>query len=160
MSRRLAGWPVIVGVVALLVAGCGERSPPTATACGPRGAPAHDRHRGVDPAVARRLQATLDRVRRAQQIPGAAAAVVVGQCMWVGASGLADVRTREPVRAETLFAVGSVTKTFVAALVLKLAEEGVLDLDDRLSRWVPAFPTAGELRCASCSITPPARAIT
>jgi D-alanyl-D-alanine carboxypeptidase len=60
--------------------------------------------------------------------------------MWVGASGLADVRTREPVRPQTLFAVGSVTKTFVAALVLKLAEAGVLALDDRLNRWVPEFP--------------------
>jgi D-alanyl-D-alanine carboxypeptidase len=88
----------------------------------------------------RRLQGTLDRVRREQKIPGAAAAVVVGDCLWVGASGLADVRTREPVRDETLFEVGSVTKTFVAALVLKLAEDGVLGLDDRLSRWVPEFP--------------------
>jgi D-alanyl-D-alanine carboxypeptidase len=39
-----------------------------------------------------------------------------------------------------LFEIGSVTKTFVAALVLKLAEDGVLGLDDRLSRWVPEFP--------------------
>jgi D-alanyl-D-alanine carboxypeptidase len=66
--------------------------------------------------------------------------VVIGDCLWVGASGLADVRTREPVRAATLFAIGSVTKPFVAALVLKLAEQGVLGLDDPLSRWVPAFP--------------------
>jgi D-alanyl-D-alanine carboxypeptidase len=87
------------------------------------------------------LQGTLDRVRREQEIPGAAAAVVIpGEGVWVGASGLADVHTREPVRADTLFEVGSVTKTFVAALVLKLAEDGVLGLDDRLSRWVPAFP--------------------
>jgi CubicO group peptidase (beta-lactamase class C family) len=83
----------------------------------------------------------LDRVRREQEIPGAAAAVVIpGGGAWVGASGLADARTREPVRAETLFQAGSITKTFVAALVLKLAEDGVLALDDRLSRWVPAFP--------------------
>jgi D-alanyl-D-alanine carboxypeptidase len=60
--------------------------------------------------------------------------------VWVGASGLADVHTREPVRAETLFQTGSVTKTFVAALVLKLAEDGVLGLEDSLSRWVPEFP--------------------
>jgi D-alanyl-D-alanine carboxypeptidase len=46
------------------------------------------------------------------------------------------------VRAETLFEVGSVTKKFVAALVLRLAEDGVLGLDDRLSRWVPEFPDA------------------
>jgi D-alanyl-D-alanine carboxypeptidase len=96
--------------------------------------------------VAERFQRTLDRVRREQEIPGAAAAVVIpGEGVWVGASGLADVRTREPVRAETVFEVGSVTKTFVAALVLKLAADGVVGLDDRLSRWVPEFPGSGRL---------------
>jgi D-alanyl-D-alanine carboxypeptidase len=70
---------------------------------------------GVDPAAGRRLQGTLDRVRRDQEIPGAAATLIIGECIWVGASELADVRTREPVRDETLFQVGSITKTFVAA---------------------------------------------
>lgn len=138
---RLAGWPAIVGVAVLLVAGCGGHSTATEPRHGPGGSPAQGSRQGVDAAAARRLQGTLDRVRREQAIPGAAAAVVLpGGAIWVGASGLADVRTREPVRAETLFEVGSVTKTFVAALVLKLAEDGVLGLDDRLSRWVPEFP--------------------
>ena len=140
LSGRFASRPTIVAVAALLVAGCGERSPQTPTACGPSGSPAPDGRRGVDPAAARRLQHTLDHVRREQEVPGAAAAVVIGECVWVGASGLADVHTREPVRAETLFQVGSITKTFLAALVLKLAEDGVLGVDDRLSNWVPTFP--------------------
>ena len=140
LSDGLAGWPAIVGVAALLVAGCGERSHPTPTGCGPSRAPAPDRPRGVEAAAAARLQGTLDRVRREQELPGAAAAVVLGECLWVGVSGLANVGTREPVRSTTLFAVASVTKPFVAALVLKLAEEGMLGLDDRLSRWVPGFP--------------------
>ena len=132
-----------MALAALLVGGCGERSPRTPTARGPSGSPARDTRRGFDPAAVRRLQGTLDRVRREQEIPGAAAAVVMpGEGVWVGASGLADVRTREPVRPQTLFEVGSVTKTFVAALVLKLAEEGVLGLDDPLSRWVPEFPNS------------------
>jgi D-alanyl-D-alanine carboxypeptidase len=123
----------IVGVAALLVAGCGE-------ARGPSGSPE------LDPATEKRLQGTLDRVRREQELPGAAAAVVTaGGGVWVGASGLADVHTREPVRAETLFEVGSVTKTFVAALVLQLAEDGVLGLDDPLSRWVPEFPDSSRI---------------
>jgi D-alanyl-D-alanine carboxypeptidase len=41
-----------------------------------------------------------------------------------------------------MFEAGSITKTFVAALVLDLAEDGVLRLDDRLSRWIPAFPNS------------------
>jgi D-alanyl-D-alanine carboxypeptidase len=127
----------MVGVAALLLAGCGERSPPARESSD---SPA------LDPAAARRLQGTLDRVRREQDLPGAAAAVVTaGGGVWAGASGLADVRRREPVRSETLFQAASVTKTFVAALVLKLAEDGVLGLDDPLSRWVPEFPDSGRI---------------
>jgi D-alanyl-D-alanine carboxypeptidase len=138
---RFAGWLAMVAVAALLAAGCGDGSSRNANAGGSSGSPARDTRWGFDPAAARRLQGTLDRVRREQEIPGAAAAVVVpGEGVWVGVSGLADVQTREPVRAETLFEVGSVTKVFVAALVLKLAEDGMLGLDDRLSRWVPEFP--------------------
>jgi D-alanyl-D-alanine carboxypeptidase len=137
MTRRLSAWPALVGVAALLMGGCGERSPTTPSSSKPGGSPAQGRQRPV----AERLQGTLDRVRREQEIPGAAAAVVIpGQRVWVGASGFADVRTREPARPETLFEVASVTKTFVAALVLTLAEDGVLGLDDRLGRWVPEFP--------------------
>jgi D-alanyl-D-alanine carboxypeptidase len=133
-------WTAIVPIVALLATGCGGGSAPVPTACSAAGSVAPGRPRAVDPAAARRFQGTLDRVRREQKLPGAAAAVVIGACEWVGASGLADVRTHEPVRRDTLFEIGSVTKTFVAALVLKLAEDGVLGLDDRLSRWVPRFP--------------------
>jgi D-alanyl-D-alanine carboxypeptidase len=141
VSGGFAGWLAMVGVAALLAAGCGDGSSRSANADGSSGSPARYPRRGSDPAAARRLQGTLDRVRREQKIPGAAAAVVMpGEGVWVGVSGLADVHTREPVRAETLFEAGSVTKTFVAALVLKLAEDGVLGLDDRLSRWVPEFP--------------------
>jgi D-alanyl-D-alanine carboxypeptidase len=122
----------VVAAAVLLLAGCGDGSSDTAP--------------GIDPATATRLQATLDDVRREQGFPGAAAAVVVpGEGAWVGTSGVADVRTREPVRAETLFAAASVTKVFVAALVLKLAEAGVLGLDDPLRRWVPAFPGGGRI---------------
>jgi D-alanyl-D-alanine carboxypeptidase len=96
-----------------------------------------------EPPLAARLQRTLDRERAAQQIPGAAAALVVrGRVVWVGASGLADVRRRVPVSPETQFAIGSVTKPFVAGLVVQLAADGVLNLDDPLSRWVPRFPGA------------------
>jgi D-alanyl-D-alanine carboxypeptidase len=39
-----------------------------------------------------------------------------------------------------LFAIGSVTKNFVAALTLTLVEEEVLSLDDPLSKWLPSYP--------------------
>jgi D-alanyl-D-alanine carboxypeptidase len=39
-----------------------------------------------------------------------------------------------------LFAIGSITKNVVAALVFQLAEEGILSLDDPLHKWLPAYP--------------------
>ncbi len=44
------------------------------------------------------------------------------------------------IEPEMLFAIGSITKNVVAALVLQLTEEGVLTLDDPISRWLPAYP--------------------
>jgi CubicO group peptidase (beta-lactamase class C family) len=59
----------------------------------------------AEPPLAARLQQTLDRERAAQDIPGAVAAVVTGgRVVWVGVSGLADVRRRVPVRRGTRFA--------------------------------------------------------
>lgn len=99
--------------------------------------------RTVPPELAAELQAVLDATREKQAIPGVQVAVLWPDGrLWVGTSGLADLGARQPVTPDTLFAVGSITKTFVAALVLQLAAEGRLGLDDPLSRWLPAFPNA------------------
>src|SRR5688572_25688317 len=42
--------------------------------------------------------------------------------------------------ASTIYNIASLTKTFTAALILKLHEEGRLSVDDRLSKYYPAFP--------------------
>jgi D-alanyl-D-alanine carboxypeptidase len=47
----------------------------------------------------------------------------------VGAAGVADLATGEPLSAAHRFRIGSVTKIFVAALVLRLVAEGLLELD-------------------------------
>jgi CubicO group peptidase (beta-lactamase class C family) len=67
-----------------------------------------------------------------------AAAVVPGYKPWSGVTG--NSRPGVPVTAGMLFNVGSVAKTFEAALALRLAEQGLLDLDAPLSTWLPAHP--------------------
>lgn len=133
---------IVLGATVAVACGCGgssstPRQPPDRQG----GSPARSQAGGIDPALSARLQETLDSVVERQAIPGASAAVVIpGKGVWAGTTGEADTRTRRPVTDRTLFAVGSITKTFVAALMLRLAEDGVLDLDDPLSRWVPEFP--------------------
>ena len=58
--------------------------------------------------------------------------------------GLADVEFDVPADAETSFRIGSVTKQFTAALIMKLVEEGKLSLDDTLAKLVPEFHDYGD----------------
>lgn len=84
------------------------------------------------------LQQALDQARASNGLIGAAAAVLMpGQPLWAGASG--DSTASVPLDAGMHFGIGSTTKNFVSALVLKLAEEGLLSLDDPLSRWLPGI---------------------
>ena len=86
------------------------------------------------------LLAELETFRSTEAIPGLSATIEFPDgTRWTGVSGLADVATKRPVTANTAFAVASVSKTFLAALILELAEEGRLRLDDRAYRYLPGI---------------------
>lgn len=75
-------------------------------------------------------QAALDAARATGGAYGVTfAAVRDGQLLWAGSSGL-ERDGRTPLRPSTPLVIGSVTKTFVAAAILQLVEEGRLQLDD------------------------------
>lgn len=63
----------------------------------------------------------------------------------VVASGLADRERGRPMEAGDAFYLGSITKTFVAALALQLADDGRLALDAPVARWLPGVPNAETL---------------
>jgi len=82
-------------------------------------------------------------------VPGASVAIVCGdRIVYAQGYGLRDVAKRSPVDANTIFRFGSVTKQFVAAATVMLADDGKLSLDDRVSRWYPAANSAGEISVA------------
>ena len=56
---------------------------------------------------------------------------------WLGTSGLANIKTGEAVEPDTAFAVASISKTFTAALILRLAQEGRLDLARPAAQYLP-----------------------
>jgi len=73
-------------------------------------------------------------------VPGAALALIEdGVVVWERGYGLADVATGKPVTPETVFNIGSISKTIAAWGVMKLVEDGELALDapveDKLTRW-------------------------
>lgn len=85
------------------------------------------------------LQQLLDDTLATTKAPGAVLAVSTPDCgLWSGATGTST--PSEPMRATDLVRMGSVTKTFVASVVLELVGEGKLALDDSLEQRHPGFP--------------------
>jgi D-alanyl-D-alanine carboxypeptidase len=100
----------------------------------------------VDPATAATLQRALETARKSMVIPGVAATVILADGRtWTGVAGYAVPATKTKLTVQTPFAIASVTKTFTAALILRLAEAGRLTIDDPLARWVPDYPNAARI---------------
>ena len=89
------------------------------------------------------LQRVLDRLVTgpARVAPGAVAYVAGPKGAWTGTSGWADATKRLPMTVDARSRLGSVSKLWTAVVVLKLAEEQKLRLDDTVARWLPGlFP--------------------
>ena len=83
----------------------------------------------------RRLDDRLAQAQAASRLPSVTAGLLRdGRLVWSGGAGLVD---GSPPGADVQYRAGSITKTFVAALVLRLRDEGRLDLVDRLDQHLP-----------------------
>lgn len=95
------------------------------------------------------LQHALDSVIASDGIPGATCCVVFSETQILNiASGYADVEDKQPMPDSAIIFSGSVGKTFVAASILKLMEQGKLQLSDKVKKffdneaWFYAIPNA------------------
>jgi D-alanyl-D-alanine carboxypeptidase len=85
------------------------------------------------------LQAELDSARESLGLVGVSAAVIVpGYEPWWGGSG--ESHPGQPVTREMLFDTASAGKILVGPLMVKLAEDGLISLDDPLEIYLPDFP--------------------
>jgi D-alanyl-D-alanine carboxypeptidase len=98
-----------------------------------------DAFRGEPAPLDERLQRTLDRaVGRRGTMPGAVLYIESAETgVWTGASGLSDIDSEAAMLPGHRFCIGSITKTFVAVVILQLMEEGALDLDASMVTFVP-----------------------
>lgn len=99
----------------------------------------------VDPAVPAAVIATIEDQISTQMkqhgIPGVSAAIVQdGRLVWSRGFGKADVENAVPVTTKTVFRFASISKPITAVAALQLAEQGRLDLDAPIQRYVPSFP--------------------
>ncbi len=84
------------------------------------------------------LQTILNQTQQNPLFKGATLSVTTPDGSgWSGASGFADVETGRLIRSDDRLEIASATKPFVAVTVLQLVQEGKIDLDDSLSKWLP-----------------------
>lgn len=90
----------------------------------------------VSDSTARALQDVLDAAVKQDGLPGVTATVLVaGGGAWSGAAGTAD--GVHPVKVRSEFSIASITKTVIAAEIMRLSEQGKLRLSDPLSEHLP-----------------------
>ncbi len=118
-------------VLALTVPGCGG---------GDADRPTPDPAPRLTAAIARELDAQLQRKVTDTGVPGASAAVVFADGrQWSGAAGAAVLKPAQPMTPDTTLPFDSITKIATAALVMRLVEQGRLELDDPIVKWYPGW---------------------
>ncbi len=116
-------------VLTLLLLGCtgAPARDPEALRCAPLEVSGHPR--------GARFAEVLSRATAAG-VPGLSALVRTPEGTWVGAAGFADLELRAPMEPCTLSRVGSVSKTFTALLVLRLVDQGRVELDRPIAAYL------------------------
>ncbi|MFC2069355.1 serine hydrolase domain-containing protein, partial [Chloroflexota bacterium] len=96
----------------------------------------------------------LEQQRQTLHVPGMAIAVVKDdEVILAHGFGVASVEKKTPVTPETIFAIGSSTKAFTSTLVGMLVDEGKMDWDDSVSKYLPYFQMNVESDNESAEIT-------
>jgi CubicO group peptidase (beta-lactamase class C family) len=113
----------------------------TALARVPPGCKAQQKEDLPHPKSVEELKKAMKDVLEKEHIPGAGVALVAnGEVLWCGGIGQADIAANRAVSCDTEFRVGSISKTFVALALLKLQEEGKINLYARLQDVAPEIP--------------------
>ncbi|MGI5149798.1 serine hydrolase domain-containing protein [Plantactinospora sp. CA-294935] len=85
------------------------------------------------------VQDALDRTVNNAGAPGIVAEVIRGRSRWFGSAGLSDTATGRARTSYEQFRIGSATKAFTATVVLQLAAEHRIGLDDTVEQWLPGL---------------------
>ncbi|OZM82979.1 alkaline D-peptidase [Pseudonocardia sp. MH-G8] len=90
------------------------------------------------------MQAGLDRLVETRAASAALLRIEEGEHEWSASAGPQEPSSTVPASASSRFRIGSVTKTFVATVVLQLVDEGRLALDDPIARHLPGLVPGGD----------------
>ena len=88
-----------------------------------------------------KVQAKLDELHRNAEFPGATVGFILADGRFVAVStGLADVENKTPLQPTDKMLAGSIGKTYFAAVVMQLVQEGKLRLDEKIEKWFGRDP--------------------
>ncbi|MEV7009285.1 serine hydrolase domain-containing protein [Streptosporangium sp. NPDC051022] len=107
---------------------------------------AHHPHHQQDERMAdlNHLQSLLDNEAKTLHVPGAAVGILLDGTDHILTTGVTSVDAPAPVTGDTLFQIGSTTKTITATAIMHLVERGRLDLDGRVRQYLPGLRLADE----------------
>lgn len=88
----------------------------------------------------REVESFIDQTMKEKQITGLSIAIVNGDFRWSRGFGFSDVENQVPASADSSYRMASVSKPMTAIAILKLVEEGKVDLDAEVQTYVPYFP--------------------
>jgi CubicO group peptidase (beta-lactamase class C family) len=94
----------------------------------------------LDPQLVASLNEAVQRNKDEFGVPGILAGVwIPGKEKLIIENGLGDIQTGAPIRSDDHVRIGSVTKSFTVTLILQLAEEGSLSLNDPVEKYLPGI---------------------
>lgn len=98
------------------------------------------------------LDAKIDAGMKAHAIPGVAVAIWAGGEECVKGYGVTNLDHPTPVDGDTAFRIGSTTKTFTGTVMMRLVEQGAVDLDAPVRRYLPEFAVADAVGSATVTV--------
>ncbi|MCA1615126.1 MAG: beta-lactamase family protein [Acidobacteria bacterium] len=100
--------------------------------------------KGSNPALLTAVDSIAADALRGRPLPGLSVAVARGgRTVLAKGYGFADLERKVPATPETVYQIGSVSKQFTAAAVMRLVEQKKVRLDDPLTKYLPDYPTRG-----------------
>ena len=96
--------------------------------------------KGKSPTTKLEIEAFLERVIEKFDIPGLSIAIVQDdELFYAGAFGFRNLETKDEMKTESLFHMASVSKPFVATAIMQLAEQGKIELEAKITDYLPYF---------------------
>ncbi|NBH10478.1 serine hydrolase domain-containing protein [Amycolatopsis sp. SID8362] len=98
------------------------------------------------------LDSRLPALLAEHKVPGASVAVYAGGEIIDHAAGVLNTGTGVEADTDSLFQIGSITKIWTTTLALQLADEGLLDLDEPVRKYLPEFKIADNVAAAKITV--------